>query len=876
VPRTGAKARDTSPGTSDGGDSVTLKIDGHDVKCTRLSKVLYPETRFTKADVIDYYIRIAPFILPHLKDHPVTLKRYPDGVTGQSYWDKDAPSFTPEWVITFPVPRHAGGPDINYILIQNTATLAWAANVAALELHPFLHRAPEIQSPTSIVFDLDPGNGADIRNCIQVAFLVKDVIEQLGLRLFPKVSGSKGIQLHVPLNTPSTYDITQPFARSVAQLIEKREPRLAVSEMPKEKRVGKVFIDWSQNSDYKTTVGVYSLRAKQQHPFVSMPVTWEELEHALKRKKTERLYFEPKAAVARLQQVGDLFARVAGLKQSLPPDLAQTIEQQNKRKGIAKKALRNYERKRDFSATTEPATSTPRRSAQGSRRRFVIQKHAASRLHYDFRLEIHDVLKSWAVPKGIPYEPGVRRLASATEDHPLEYLDFEGVIPKGQYGGGTVMVWDIGTYEVVEGNYWKGNLEISLKGKKLRGQWNLRRDRMKGQTAWVLEKTGSPKKPISTKKDDKSALSGRTMAQIAQAQDATWQSNRGAVGAVPEPKVEVPGAIIEKSELDKLPRGEAAFIEPMQAKLIDRLPEGDEWDYEAKVDGYRVLIVKDKAVAILSRRNRVLTEQFPAVSSGCTHLQDGTVIDGEIVALDENGRPSFNVLQNRRFHKEAVQFYAFDLLTYDGHSLLSVPLEKRREWLKTALNKATNPVKFSATLDADVDSLVAAAKQSGLEGILAKRRDSRYEPGRRSGSWVKFKLNQDQELVIGGYLPGNRGFDSLLVGYYRKGQLIFCAKVRNGFKEAAGKERVFTRFKGLGTTKCPFDNLPEPANARRGLALTAEAMRLCCWLKPKLVAQIGIREWTPDGHLRHATFLGLRDDKDAREVVREGATSRNG
>jgi len=267
----------------------------------------------------------------------------------------------------------------------------------------------------------------------------------------------------------------------------------------------------------------------------------------------------------------------------------------------------------------------------------------------------------------------------------------------------------------------------------------------------------------------------------------------------------------------------------------------------------------------------VLTTQFPTITAGCADLQDRTVLDGEIIALNENGRPSFNALQNRRFHQDAIQFYAFDLLIFGGHRLLDLPLEKRREWLKTALNKATDPIRFSASLEADVDSLIAAAKQAGLEGIVAKRRDSRYEPGKRSGAWVKFKLNRDQELVIGGYIPGTRGFDALLVGYYQNEKLMFCGKIRNGFKQAGSKERVFARFKGLGSTKCPFSNLPEPANARRGLALTAEAMELCCWLKPKLVAQIGIREWTPDGHLRHSTFLGLREDKNPREVVRERA-----
>jgi bifunctional non-homologous end joining protein LigD len=196
VPRKTAAGRTSSSLRSNNPDEVTLTIEGQHVKCTRLSKILYPEARFTKAQVIDYYVRAAPFILPHLKDRPVTLKRYPDGVTGEAFWDKDAPSFTPEWVQTFPVPRHAGGPEINYVLIQNAATLAWTANAAALELHPFLHRAPDIGTPTSIVFDLDPGTGADIRQCIEVAFLLKNVMEQLGLKLFPKVSGSKGIQLY--------------------------------------------------------------------------------------------------------------------------------------------------------------------------------------------------------------------------------------------------------------------------------------------------------------------------------------------------------------------------------------------------------------------------------------------------------------------------------------------------------------------------------------------------------------------------------------------------------------------------------------------------------------------------------------------------------
>ncbi len=829
-------------------DGATLEIDGRSVKCTRLSKVLYPASKFTKAEAIEYYIRVAPYILPHLKDRPVTLKRYPDGVTSEAYWDKDAPSFTPEWVETFPVPRRGGGPAINYVLVQNTATLAWAANAAALELHPFLHLVPEIGNPTSIVFDLDPGEGADLRQCMQVAFEIKAVFEHLGLKLFPKVSGSKGLQLYVPLNRPTSYDMSQPFARSIAQWIEKEHPKLAISEMPKQKRVGKVFIDWSQNADYKTTVGVYSLRAKQQRPFVSMPVAWDELSDALKRKKVDHLYFEPKAAVARLEKIGDLFADVLKLKQSIPPNLADVIQEQNRREGRTSKPLREYSRKRDFSVTAEPAASLPRRSAQGGRRRFVVQKRAASHLHYDFRLEIHGALKSWAVPKGIPTEPGVRRLASATEDHPIEYLEFEGIIPEGQYGGGTVMVWDIGSFEIVEGNYWKGNLHISLKGKKLKGEWTLTRDRAKGATGWVLEKVAGPSRPISSKQDDQSALTGRTMAQIAEAKDATWHSN----------KTSVPGV-----ELDRLPQSEMTFVEPMLAKPVSELPEGANWSYEIKWDGYRAVAIKNRGEArLLSRRNNALNDKFPSIVDALLSLNDGLIVDGEILALDSHGQPSFNLLQHHKANAQAIVYYLFDVLAFGGRDLRELPLQQRRAFLDDVLQNASGPVRLSAVLDAAANDLKTAVKSQGLEGIIAKRVDSRYESGERSGAWVKFRVNKGQELVIGGYRIGKNYFDNLAVGYYNDaGRLIFIAKIKNGFTPDV-KHKVFERLHPLETKVCPFHNLPEPKTARRGEALTAEAMKNYRWLKPKLVAEVEFTDWTAAGETAsHYTRLSNRTSK---------------
>lgn len=496
-----------------------LEVEGREVAISNPEKVLYPVAHFTKAQVIDYYVRIAPYILPHLKDRPVTMKRFPDGVNGEFFYEKNAPKFTPAWVKTFAVSAQGRNTKINYILINDLPTLIWSANLANLEIHPFLHRAPEISRPTHVVFDLDPGEGTGVLECARVALLLRDVLKDLGLESFPKVSGSKGLQVYIPLNTNITYDSTQPFARALAQFLEDRYPELVVFKMPKHLRSGKVFIDWSQNAEFKTTVGVYSLRAKSERPYVSMPIEWRELSTALKADDKERLYWEPADALERIKKRGDLFASVLRLKQRLPADVAAYFDRSKLPSKAGKRtpaiALRKYEEKRDFSKTPEPAPNGAQQRGQDGSRQFVIQKHAASRLHYDFRLEMKDTLKSWAVPKGLPSKLNEKRLAMPTEDHPMEYLDFEGVIPKGQYGGGTVMVWDIGTYELIKGDYSKGFLHIYLEGKKLKGEWALVRSRKGEREVWFLSKVGKSAKKLLKKIENRSALSDRTMDEIA-------------------------------------------------------------------------------------------------------------------------------------------------------------------------------------------------------------------------------------------------------------------------------------------------------------------------------------------------------------------------
>jgi len=837
----------------------TVTIGDKELALSNLDKIMYPETAFTKGQVIDYYKNIARYILPHIEDRPLTMKRFPNGVGGQHFYEKDAPSHTPAWVKKFQVPRTSENSLINYILVNDLPTLVWSTNLANLEIHPFLAKVPHIERPTMVVFDLDPGDGADILKSCEVAFLLKDLLDRLALKSFVKVSGSKGIHLHVPLNTNVTYEATQPFAKSLAQLLENEHPALVVSEMPKAKRKGKVFVDWSQNSEHKSTVAVYSLRAKAKRPFVAMPVSWDELSKALKQKNAAALFFEPDVALKRAQKTGDLFAPVLELKQRLPKAFLDLMTSTNA-DANSPKALEQYRRKRDFTKTSEPPPSTRRSSRQGSRKLFVIQKHAASRLHYDLRLEMDGTLKSWAVPKGPPYDLHEKRLAMAVEDHPMDYARFEGVIPKGEYGGGAVMVWDIGTYEVIDGNYWQGKLHVVFHGKKLNGEWILvkGKERDGKDNAWLLIKGGAPMERLSQKQDDSSALTRRSMEQIAKAKDAVWHSNRN--GAADSSAAEEPFV-----DLENLPKTRVKFIEPMLAAPVAELPENtDKWSYEVKLDGYRCLVGRDsRGVKLWSRRGNIFNKNFPAIVRACEKLPEDTLIDGEVVALDEQGRMSFNLLQHHRSKASAIQYYAFDLLVYGGRSLLELKLEERRKLLVDTIAPLDECVRFSENFEADPADLLRSVKELGFEGIVAKRKNSVYEPGKRSGAWVKFKLNRSDEFVIGGYTPGHP-FDALIVGHYKDDRLYFVGKVRNGFVPRLRRE-LCKSLKPLETAICPFANLPE--KKRTQWALTREEMKNCRWVRPELVAEIEFTEWTPDGHLRHATFMRLREDKKPSEVT---------
>ena len=297
--------------------SSVVEIEGHELTLTNLDKVMYPEVGFTKAQIVDYYVRIAPYLLPHLKGRPLTMKRYPEGVGGFFFYEKNCPKHRPDWVQTTQVWSHGNNRWMDYCLVEDVATLVWAANLADIELHTSLSLGSKIDQPTMIVFDLDPGPPANILQCCQVGLWVKEVFDRLGLQSFPKTSGSKGLQVYIPLNTPITYERTKPFAHELARLLERAVPELIVSDMKKALRVGKILVDWSQNDQYKTTVCVYSLRAKER-PTVSTPVSWDEVEKCLKKKDASALVFDSNQVLERVEKLGDVYEPVLQLKQKLP------------------------------------------------------------------------------------------------------------------------------------------------------------------------------------------------------------------------------------------------------------------------------------------------------------------------------------------------------------------------------------------------------------------------------------------------------------------------------------------------------------------------------------------------------------------------------
>ncbi len=743
------------------------------VKLSNPDKVLYPATGTTKAEVFGYYTAVAEVMLPHIAGRPATRKRWPNGVDDKAFFEKELAKSAPSWLHRGTLAHRSG--DTVYPIIDSSTGLAWIAQQAALEVHvPQWRFGPDGRpGPANrLVFDLDPGEGVTMTQLCEVAHAVRELMDDVGLRVFPLTSGSKGLHLYAPLAEPISSAGSAVLARKVAQQLEQSMPNLVTATMTRSLRAGKVFLDWSQNNAAKTTIAPYSLRGRQT-PTVAAPRTWEELADP----GLEQLRFEQ--VLARMHEHGDL---LAGLDD-------QPVDE-----------LTRYRSMRAAAKTPEPmAASAP---VAGNDDRFVIQEHRARRLHYDFRLERGGVLVSWAVPKNLPDSPSVNHLAVHTEDHPLEYATFEGAIPKGEYGAGTVTVWDSGTYTAEKFNVSPdgdgGEVIVDLRGRRISGRYAL----------------------IQTKGDQ-------------------WLAHR----------------------MKEQPLPSVRDFAPMLATLgsVDKLTH-KQWAFEGKFDGYRLLVESDHGRLTLQTRNgRDVTREYPQLAELAAVLGDHHVIlDGEVVALDADGVPNFGEMQNRA-RASRIEFWAFDIVSLDGRSLLRAAYRDRRRVLET-LGEATGLI-VPPLLDGDGPAALAYSRKRKWEGVVAKKWDSTYQPGRRSSSWIKDKNWNTQEAVIGGWRTGeggrSSGIGALLLGIPDDRGLRFIGRVGTGFTEK-DLSALKTTFAPLQTEASPF-HPPLPRQEAKDVT----------YLRPELVGEVRYGEMTSDGRLRHPSWRGLRPDKDPADVVWE-------
>ncbi|WP_460523212.1 ATP-dependent DNA ligase [Humibacter antri] len=812
-------------------DSQIVQIDGRRLKLTNLDKVLYPETGTTKGEVIAYYAQIAPHLIEHAQGRPATRKRWPNGVGTAGhpeapFFQKNLDEGTPDWVPRVTI-EHKDHPNV-YPLVNDAAVLAWLGQIAALEIHvPQWQTEPSgaRRNPDRLVLDLDPGEGVGLAECAEAAFWIREILIGMGLGPVPVTSGSKGIHLYARLDGAQTSDQVSQVAHELARALEADHKDEVISTMKRADRAGKVFIDWSQNNANKTTIAPYSLRGRA-HPMVAAPRTWHEL------------------ASSKLTQLGyeEVLKRMATNDDPLVETTPHTPGEADR--------LTVYRGKRNAAKTPEPVPKGTPTTTNG--RSFVIQRHAARRLHYDFRLERDGVLVSWALPKGIPTDPKENHLAVHTEDHPLDYGGFEGDIPRGEYGAGHVDIWDSGVYDLEK---WREGEEVIVTLHPSRDGG------LGGQPAKVaLIRTGNSVGGGDSMRGGHSTSGSSSSSSEADAKN--W--------------------LIHRMTLESRRRD----YSPMLATLgtQSQLERDDErWVFENKWDGIRALVsVQDGAVRLMTRNGHDVTAQYPELTAIVDGVRSPGVLDGEIVALND-GHPDFGLLQQRMnlqneteishlASRVPVRYYAFDILELDGHDITGEEYEVRRAALEHVVTDPHHGVlQVPDVVSGPIGKAMATSRQAGLEGIVAKDRESIYSSGKRSTAWIKVKHHSTQEVVVGGWKPGEgrraNGIGSLLLGIPDAGiphanipdaeKLTYVGKVGTGFGDA-DLDDIAKRLGNLEADTDPFGDIPK-ADAR-GVH----------WVTPTLVAEVEFAEWTRGGRLRQPSWRGWRPDKDPKDVVREG------
>lgn len=843
-----------------------VKVHGRELVVSNLDKVMYPETGTTKADVLAYYAAVAPVLIPAAANRPATRKRWVHGVgtaaePGEMFFQKNLEASTPGWVPRASI-RHKDRTN-QYPLVNDPATLAWLAQTAALEIHVPQWKVDSrgnAMPPDRLVLDLDPGEGAGLAECVEVAKLARALLRDVGLDPVPVTSGSKGIHLYAALD--GTLDSAQvsDFAHELARSLEADHPGLVVSDMKKSLRAGKVLVDWSQNSAAKTTIVPYSLRGRLR-PTVAAPRTWRELGSAgLKQ-------LDYQEVMRRVTAGNDPFAAISG---------ARTVPAAGPGAGDggdADERLAEYRRKRDAGLTPEPFTADRHRAAGASsagrgsegqdddvlQEGFVIQEHHARRDHYDFRLERDGVLVSWALPKGVPTSKKQNHLAVQTEDHPMDYADFEGTIPPGQYGAGTVSIWDRGHYVCEK---WIAGKEViaTLTGREGGGLGGTRRFALihtgRADDQWLIHLMDDPVSPARGKglAADPDAVPGPEPApEVAAAPAGNGAPGQG---ATPVPEDFRPMLATAGTPAD--------------------LPDKD-WLFELKWDGIRVLVIGDSGrIRLISRNGHDVSASYPELTDTGCWPERAFVADGEVIAVGPTGRPDFGLLQGRMKLTKVpevaaararipVRLMLFDVLSDAGTDLRRLPLRQRRARLEGLLGEGLPgegpacPVELSPVIDGNIGHILESARELGLEGVMAKRTDGRYV-GQRSRSWLKLKFERTQEVVVGGWRPGHGGrrrtLGSLLLGIPEGRSLRYVGRVGSGFS-ARELEELRQRLEAIPRKTPPFADVPA--------ADAADAH----WVSARLVGEVTFAEWTAGGKLRHPVWRGWRLDKDPAEVVVE-------
>jgi bifunctional non-homologous end joining protein LigD len=813
------------------GEVWWAQIEGREVRLSNLDKVFWPEEGYTKGDLLAFYFNIADRILPYLAGRPLTMKRMPNGVSGQFFYEKNAPPNTPDWMRRCQVESEdARNKVIDYLMVDDTAGLLFMVNLGCIEFHPLHSRCDSYEYPDYAFFDLDPFD-VEYDDVLAVARHVKAALDVLGLRCYAKTSGATGMQIYVPIEPRFTHDEVREFVRLIGLMIKKADPDRVTMQWEVRTRTGKVFIDHNMNRSGANIAAVYSMRP-EPGATVSTPVTWDEVERGVRPSD-----FTINTIWPRLKKAGDLFRPVISEPQDLRPAMdalgvdvekapsmpgviqggkgrSRASQRESSEEVIARSKdpkLAEYLKKRDLSETGTPEPGPSGEVGEGNS--FVIQKHRATRLHYDLRLERDGVLVSWAVPKGPPTKKGVRHLAIQTEDHPLEYGTFEGNIPKGHYGAGEVVIWDHGTYELEE--WTDKKVSFRLYGERYHG------------TEYHLVKT-----------------------------------NQGWL-------------IFMASATEELAAGTAPpKYTPMLAEGGHKSFDDPKWRFEPKFDGVRTLVYVDgESVRLESRTGRDQSAQYPELLNVWQWITGTTaVLDGEIIAIDGEGRPSFELLQSRinlqakgdidRMRKKVpVDLALFDLLYLDGEELIELPLEERRERLEKVL-VTDSPARMQITfyVDRDGEAFTEGAKKLGMEGVVAKRLGSRYYPGRRTSEWRKIKLLNSQDCVVLGWTPGEGRrtdvFGALLVGAYIDGALTWIGQVGTGFTD-----RMLTdlreRLKPLQRKDPPIDD-PE-----------LRKIKGAHFVEPQLVCEVEYLQMTSAGKLRAPSYKGLRPDKEPEDCVLE-------